>query len=85
MVNPDLSKIFNKFGEIRKIYATIMDKKRDDFAEDVKEVKEKELLLYILSHGILIPKSSLSLGKTMTRRSKGQEICSMLSGFWICS
>ena len=47
-------------------------------------VKERVLLRYILNHGIRILKNSLSLGKTMARKSNGPEIFSMLCGFPTC-
>lgn len=49
------------------------------------EVRERELSLFTSSHGILILKNSLSLERTMVRKSKEQEISSMLSGFQISS
>lgn len=50
-----------------------------------EEARERELLPFILSHGIMILKSSSSSERIMVRRSKELEIFSMLFGFLIFS
>jgi hypothetical protein len=40
IINPNMSKIFTKFGELQKIYSTIFSKKKEEVTENVKEVTE---------------------------------------------
>jgi hypothetical protein len=41
IINPNMSKVFTKFGELQKIYSTLFNKKKDEVTENVKETIHK--------------------------------------------
>jgi len=77
IINPDMSKIFTKFGELQKIYTTIVQKKKDsvhdNMTTNLKKVQEKSSALrmsVISSNNSVVSSSSHSRSRSRSNRKQ---------------